>query len=170
MLEPLMCLQLELPGAMINLRGTIHKHALAHAARLVRWKQCKDLLHFADSANIQDSSDPANIQTLYVIECISFIAHLTTRCIFVDMTVHIDLDIKLLTPKQCVRRIADDLANLLGPALFKMTRLFVYMVACIHIAACVYLRVKLETDRVSICPLAIARQYCGIFVVLKAQI
>ena len=47
------------------------------------------------------------------------------------------------------RRIEDDLANLLGPALFKMARLFLYVIGSVHIAACIFLRVKIESEKAS---------------------
>ena len=42
----------------------------------------------------------------------------------------------------------DSVINVIGVSLFKMFRLFFYVLMSVHLAACVYIRVKLEAAEV----------------------
>ncbi len=47
------------------------------------------------------------------------------------------------------RRLEEPLITLLGPAMFKMLRILAYVVVSVHLACCMYYRVKVETSPVS---------------------
>ena len=47
-----------------------------------------------------------------------------------------------------LRRVKDDLVDIMGPTLFKMTRLFIYAIVSVHLSTCMYYRVKIEAAEV----------------------
>ena len=46
------------------------------------------------------------------------------------------------------RRVEEPLINFLGPAVFKMVRILLYVVVSVHLVCCMYYRVKLESSPV----------------------